>query len=264
MFSTLYSKTLYNLRWQLLGWGVGVGFIAFVTMAFYNSFNQDGIENVVNSVPDSLRSLIGSVEDFKTIPGYIGQQIFGPNGYIVAVAGSIIIAVSVSASEEDDKRLQTLVTLPLTRSAIFLHKWLAVLTSVVVLTALLVVGIFLGLLIVGHSADFHRVIDSAAAFFLMNSAFATITFGTAMFIGKKGISIGIAGGYAALSFLISSLAPSVDALKDVDKFSVLHYYNNPLIMQHGLDAGHILTLVGVIVVIAAISWVRFRQRNIGV
>jgi ABC-2 type transport system permease protein len=264
MFRSIYLKTLFNLRWQLLGWCLGIGFVAFITMVFYNSFNQSGIDSIVNSVPDSLKPLVGSIEDFKTIPGYIGQQVFGPNGYILAVAASILLAFTVSANEEDDKRLQTLITLPVTRSAIFCQKWLAVITAVAAICLAIVVAVYLGLLIVGHGADFERVMQSAFACFLMNAAFATIAFATAMFIGKKGLSIMIASGYTALSFIISSLAPSVSALKGVDTLSVLHYYNNPLIMQHGLTLNSVLVLGGIIVILATIGWARFRQRNIGV
>lgn len=264
MFNSIYLKTLYNLRWQMLGWGAAVGFVAFITMAAYNSFDQEGIDNIVNSVPDSLKALVGSVDDFKTIPGYIGQQIFGPNGYILAIAGAILIALSVSANEEDDKRLQTLITMPVTRSSIFCQKWLAVLTGMLVLTAALVASTYLGLLVAGHSADFARMMQSALAFFLMNGAFATIAFSVAMFIGKKGVSIAIAAGYTALSFVITSLAASVDSLKQVDKFSVLHYYNNPQIMSSGLNSSHLIILASIIVIVATISWIRFRQRSIGV
>lgn len=262
MFSSIYLKTLYNLRWQILGWSIGVGFVVFITMVFYNSFNQSGIDSIINSIPDSLKPLVGSVDDFKTIAGYVGQQIFGPNGYILAVAASIIFALSVSASEEDDRRLQTLISLPVTRSMVFCQKWLAVLTAIVAVTIAVVACTYLGLIVVGHSADVGRVMQSAFAFFLMNSAFATITFSAAMFTGKKGLSVIIGGGYAAFSFIISSLALSVDALKNIDKLSVLHYYNEPLVMEHGLKVSDVIILSGIILVVGFIAWLRFQLRNI--
>lgn len=265
MFSSIYLKTLFNLRWQLLGWGLGAGLMAFVTMAFYNSFSQSDVSGLLDSIPESLKPIVGSVDDLQSISGYIGQQIFGPNGYVIVLAGAIMIAISASASQEDDKRLQTLLTMPVTRTKVFLQKWLAVLTAAAVICAALIVGLYAGLFTSGNSADFVRVAESALACFLMISAFASVTFGAAMFTGKKGLTILIASGYAAASFIITSLAMSVsaDALKHIDLLSVLHYYNNPLVMQHGLDAGHALTLAGIIAIVAAVSWLRFRSRDIG-
>lgn len=240
-----------------------MGFVAFITMVFYNSFSQAGTTEFLNSVPDSLKSLVGSVDDFKTIPGYIGQQIFGPNGYLLAVVAAILIAFSVSASEEDDRRLQTLLTLPVTRSAVFCQKWMAVITAVGIMCAVFVASTYFGLLISGHSADFGRLMESTFAFFLLNTAFATIAFALALFTGRKSISILFATAYTGLSFVISSLAASVAGLKTIDQLSVLHYYNNPLVMQYGLKAEHILVLSGVTILVAAIAWWRFRVRNIG-
>ncbi|MDX2776135.1 ABC transporter permease subunit [Streptomyces caniscabiei] len=264
MLRSIYLKTLYNLRGQIFGWSLGVGFIAFITMVLYDSFDQAGIESIISSVPESLKPLVGSVEDFKTIPGFIGQQIFGPNGYILAVAAAILMALSVSANEEDDKRLQTLLTLPVTRSTVFFQKLLAVMTAVAIVALTLVACTYLGLLIVHHSVDFTRIMEATFAFFLMNAAFATIAFSAALFTGKKGTSVVIGGGYAALSFLITSLAPSVKELHDIDRLSILHYYNTPLVMQHGLKFDHIAVLVGIIIILATISWLRFRQRNVGI
>lgn len=263
MFRSIYLKTLYSLRFQLLGWSLGIGFVAFITMAFYNSFSQAGTTEFLNSVPDSLKSLVGSVDDFKTIPGYIGQQIFGPNGYILAIIAAVLMAITISANEEDDRRLQTLLTLPVTRSAVFCQKWLAVVTAIGFITVVFVLAIYAGLLAAGQSADFGRLIESSFAFFLMNTAFATIAFAVALFTGKKGLSILLATAYAGLCLIISSLAASIESLKAIDKLSVLHYYNNPLVMQHGLKVEHILVLSIIIIFISTLAWWRFRVRNIG-
>lgn len=262
MFSNVFTKTLYNLRWQLLGWSLGVGFIAFITMVFYNSFNQSGIDSIINSVPDSLKSLIGNVADFKTIPGYIGQQIFGPNIVILTIAMSVIIFVSISASEEDDGRLQSLLSLPVTRTAVYIQKLAAALLVIAIVCACIILGTLIALGIVHHSADMSRIYQSAFDCWVMNVGYGLVAYAAAMLTGKKGLTVAIAGGYAAISFVISSLAPAVKELKTVDRFSIFHYYNNPQIMQHGLDGKHLLMLAAIAVVLAAVGWFGFIRRNI--
>lgn len=262
MFRSIFTKSLYSLRWQLLGWGLAVAFAAFGTMAFYTSFNQSGIDSIVNSVPDSLKPLIGSVEDFKTIPGYVGQQIFGPNVVLLTIIMSVLLFVSVSVSEEDTGRLQTLLSMPVTRTSVFFQKWLAILCIIAAVCTCIVVGLTLGLLLVDKTADMQRVWLSALDAWLMTTAYGMVTYCAAMFTGKKGLTIAIGSGYAAISFFISSLAPSVDKLKTVDKFSIFHYYNNPLIMQHGLNMKHVGVLVAVIAILTFVGWLGFRQRNV--
>ena len=262
MFRSVFTKSLYSLRWQLLGWSLAVGLTAFITMALYNSFNQNGIEDIVNSMPESLKPLIGSVADFKTIPGYIGQQVFGPNIIILTIIMSVLLFVGISVNEEDDRRLQTLLSLPVTRTSVYFQKWLTVLVVIATVSVFIVLGLTLGLLVADKSADMQRVWLTALDAWLMNTAYGMVAYCIAALTGKKGLTIAIGSGYAALSFFVSSLAPAVDKLKDIDKFSIFHYYNQPQIMQHGLNGKHVVILLAVVIILTIVGWFGFTRRNI--
>lgn len=262
MFKSIFTKSLYSLRWQVLGWGLAVGLTAFITMALYNSFNQNGIEDIVNSMPESLKPLVGSVADFKTIPGYIGQQVFGPNIIILTIIMSVLLFVGISVNEEDSRRLQTLLSLPVTRTSVFFQKWLAVILVIAFVSACIVIGLVLGLLVADKTADMQRVWLTAFDAWIMNTAYGLVAYCIAMLTGKKGLTIAAASGYAALSFFVSSLAPAVDKLKDIDKLSIFHYYNQPQIMQHGLNGKHLAVLITVIAVLTIVGWLGFTRRNI--
>ena len=262
MFRSVFLKTLFNLRWQLLGWALSITFVSFITMVFFNSFNQDGIDQIVKSVPDSLKSLVGEVSDFKTIPGYIGQQIFGPNVVILTIAMSVIIFVGASAGEEDSRRLQSLLSLPVTRTSVYFQKWLALVLFVAIVCAGIVVGIYLALPLIDKSVSFQRILQSVFEAWLMTVAYGLVAYSVAMAFGKKGLTIAIASGYAALSFIISSLAPAVKELDIPDKLSIFHYYNNPQIMQHGINVHHVYILLGIIVLLTVVGWLGFIRRDI--
>lgn len=262
MFSTIFTKTLYTLRWQLLGWTIGIFFVTFITLAFFNSFNQNGIDAIVGSMPDSVKSIIGDVSVFKSLTGYIGQEVFGPNVVILTIAMAIIVCIGVSASEEDSRRMQSLLSLPVTRTSVYFQKWLTVLFLIAIVIAGIVAGIYTALPIIDKSVGFGHVLQSALECWLMNTAYGTIAYSVAMATGRKGLTIALASGYTALSFIISSLAPSVDKLDFVDRFSVFHYYNHPLTMQHGLDSQHISVLIVVIVILTFLGWLGFIRRDI--
>lgn len=262
MFRNIYLKSLYTLRWQLLGWLVGIAVMSFFTMVLYPSFSQTGIEDIVNSVPDSLKSLVGDVADFKTVPGYIGQQIFGPNLYIISLIMAILIFLGISASEEADGRMQSLLSFPVSRTRVYFQKWLAAITVVTVICASVVLAIWLALLVIDESADFERIWQSLLAFSLINIAYGVIVYAIAMLTGSRGLTLLFACGYAVASLFITSLAPAVDKLEIPDKFSLLHYYNNPQIMSDGLNEKHLLVIVAAIVVLTIIGWIGFLRRDV--
>lgn len=262
MFRNIFLKSLYTMRWQLLGWTAGIMFIVFFTMVLYPSFSQDGIEEIVGSVPDSLKSLVGDVVDFKTIPGYIGQQIFGPNLYIVSLIMSVLIFMGISASEESDGRMQSLLSFPVSRTKVYLHKWAAANVVVALITLSAVAALWPALLIINESADYSRAFESVLSLGLINIAYGMVAFAVAMATGSKGYAILIGSGYAVASLFITSLAPAVDKLETVDKFSLLHYYNNPQIMTNGLDGTNTLIIVATILVLTIIGWLGFLRRDV--
>lgn len=262
MFKTIFSKSLFTLRWQFFGWLLAIFGIVFFTMILYPSFSQDGIEGLVNSVPPELKSLIGEISDFKTIPGYIGQQIFGPNLYIISIIMSIMIFLGISASEEADGRLQTLLSYPVSRTQIYFHKLLAASLVVALISCSVFIGIQISLLLINETADVGRIWESIVGFTLINLVYGIIVFATAMLTGNKGKTILVASGYTVLSVFITSLAPAVEGLKHVEQFSLLHYYNNPQIMTNGLNGEHILILGGVGIVLIIIGWLGFIRRDV--
>lgn len=262
MRKSVYSKTLYGLRWQTLGWSLGIMFIVFITVSLFDSFTQTGFEEVVSSLPEQLRGLIGSADNYKSVAGYLAQQIFGLKVVMFLVIMSVLLHIFTSASEEDSGRLQTLLTLPVTRTKVYFQKWFAVLTVIAIVIACLVASLYAGLAVINKTADAQRIFESAANLWLACAAMGMVGYSIAMLTGKKALSIAIASGYALFCIIFSSLAPAVKELQDIDKLSLLHYYNNPQIMQNGLDGGHMAILGFILIVLALVGWFGFTRRSI--
>ncbi len=262
MFSTIFTKSLFTMRWQFVGWMLAIVAITFLTMVFYPAFSQDGIESLVKNVPPELKGLIGEIADFKTIPGYIGQQIFGPNLYIVSLVMSIMIFLGISASEESDGRLQTLLSYPVSRTRVFFHKLFAATVVVTLISFSVLVGIMIALLVINETADYVKVFESALAFSLINTVFGLIAFSVAMFTGSKAWSILVTSGYAVACLFITQLEPAVDALEIPNKFSLLNYYNNPQIMTNGLNGEHMLIVGSIAVILIVVGWIGFLRRDV--
>lgn len=264
MFKNIFSRSLYGLRWQLLGWAAAVFAIVLLTMAVYNALSQQGIEQIVGQTPDSLKSLIGTTADYTTIPGYIGQQIFGPNLVIFTIIMSVMLFLGVSSGKEDRGLTQTVLTLPVSRSNLYFQQWLSVVLITGLVCLAILPGLGLGLLIVGHTADWSRIALSTFDCWLMNLAYGLVGYCLAMATGKRGLSIAMAAGYATVSFIVTTLSPAVDWLRWPNKLSVFHYYNNPQIMTHGLNWLHVEVLLTAIIVLTLVGWFGFRLRDIRV
>jgi ABC-2 type transport system permease protein len=264
MLRNVWTKSIYERRWALLAWCLGIGATALLTMSFYPSFNQQGIDQIVNSVPDSLKSLIGSADSFKTIPGFIAQQIYGPQIPIFIIVMAIVLFNGVSGVEEERGTLQTLLAQPISRTSVYMQKILAVAMLLVVACLAIAIGVELGLLAIHEHAPTSRILQATFACWLMSLAYGMVAYAVAMGSGNKSLALGIASAYAFGSFVISSLAPAVSYLAAIDRLSIFHYYNAHPVMQHGLTWAHIAVLLCFNLIVGAVGLVRFTKRDIGV
>lgn len=264
MFKSILSKTLYEKRWMMLAWGLGMIFTAAITMALYPSFSQLGADEFVNSVPESLKSLIGSVESFKSIPGYVAQQIYGPQIPIMTIVLAVILYIGIGVGEEDRGTLQTLMAQPLTRTKIYLEKFYAGALVLTFVSITVGVGVLGGVIALGENISLMRLLQATLMLCLLNIAYGVVAYAIGMGTGKKGLAIGVSSAYAFLSFFISSLAPSVKALQPFEKLSVFYYYNTPQPVVVGLDWSNVLIMVGFIVVFLVAGLFGFLRRDIDV
>lgn len=264
MFKNVLVKTLYEKRWMMIAWGISMIALAALTMALYPSFSQLGADEFVNSVPESLRSLIGSVESFKSIPGYVAQQIYGPQIPIMTIILAVVLYIGIGVGEEDRGTLQTLMAQPITRSQIYLQKFYAGAIILSIVSVTVAIGVLGGVIGLGEEISLLRLLQATIMLCLLNIAYGVVAYAIGTGTGKKGLAIGVSSAYAFLSFFISSLAPSVKALQPFEKLSIFYWYNTPQPVVVGMDWSNVLIIVVFIVVFALVGLFGFLRRDIDV
>lgn len=260
MFKTILRKTLYEKRWMLLAWSIGIFAMTFFTVILFPNFRE--FDQLAEDLPESLRSLIGSAESYRTIAGYVGQQIYGPQIPIFTIIMSIVLFVGISAGDEDQGILQNLLSQPVSRVRVFMEKAGAAFIILGGACLAIVAGVLIPLFIINESMSFVRLLEATIAVWLVTIGFGAVAYGVAMATGKKGLAIGAASGYAFACFLVASLAPSVKLLRPVEKFSLFYYYDGAQVPVSGLDLVNVLAMAAFTAVLLAISLILFRRRDL--
>lgn len=262
MFKSIFIKTLHEKRWMMLFWCLGVAAMALITMTLYPSFKEGGFDQALQNLPKQLQALVGNIAENKTVPGYIGQQIFAFRIPLVTLVMGVILFSGLIAGDEKEGTLQTLLAQPVSRSRVFIEKFLAgMLTSFVICTGA-IIGILVALMIINERVNFTRLLQATVEVWLLSLVFGTIAFALGAITGKRSIASGVAGLFAFGSYLISSLATNVSSLDSLQKFIPFHYYNHPLTAISGLDTSNALVLTGIIVTMVLVSWIVFTRRDI--
>lgn len=259
----LIRKTLRDKRWVLVAWIAGVMALVMATVAFYPSFSQsDAFDQVAKSLPPQFQSILGDAASFKKLPNYLGQQIFDLRLPMFTIILAVVMAINLTATEEENGTLKTLQTLPISRTSVVLAKWVSLAIITAVVCAAVIPAVWLGVVAIGQSVDIGPVVNATLLLWLLTLGFASFTMMLGLGLGRKGLAVGIASLFAFYNIFLSTLAPSVDNLKDVYKVSLYYYYNNPKLVISGVDWKHVAILGAAALLFGLVGLLLYRRRDV--
>lgn len=262
MFS-LFTKTLYDKRSFIFGWGLGMAFIAFLMTVFYPAFHQDnGIGQLIESLPPAFQGLVGDLNNLKEMSTYLGSQLFDIRMPIFLSIFTIILASGLTTTEEEGGQMRTLAAMPISRVGILLSKWFSGVFISLVITLTTAAGIGFGLMVIGESLDIMVLVRLCSMMLLLTVAIFTIVFSIGLISGKKGITTGLGVVITVGSFLLTTFAQSVDWLAPYERFSLLHFFQAPEIAKGTIELGDVAIYGAIIAVFIVVAIITFRRRDL--
>lgn len=261
MFALLL-KTLRDKRFFILGWSLGVAFLGFAMTTFYTSFSGGQIDELLNSLPPALQGLVGNLQDWRELPGYIGSQVFDIRLPIFISILSILLAVGLTVGEEDKGSLRTLISLPISRFKIIGAKWLTIVIICGAASFATVLGVEIGTLVIHKTLDQQVLLRLGLFTWLMASALATIIFAVGLSTGKRALTTGIGIIVAIGSFLLSTFSVSVDWLKDYEWLSLFHYFPATDIAKGTVEWGNVVIYAALMAIFLMATFICFPRRDI--
>ena len=255
---SVYSKSLYQRRHMAAGWFIGITAIVLLTMSVYNSFSDGAIGDSLQSLPPALQKLAGDALSFKTIGGYIDQQIFALRVPVMLTILSIAVFVGLSGGEEEKGLVESQLALTISRTKLLFQKLATGLTVVVLASFGSLLGIRIGLWLIGRDYNVFNVMPYLLSCLLVAIGYGLVGFMVSSVSGRRGLALGAASGLAFLGFLINSMASSVSLFATLDHATLFHYYHT----AGGYHWASLALLAAVCLVLVGISWAVFSRRDI--
>jgi ABC-2 type transport system permease protein len=260
MLSTIFLKTLFEKRWMALWWTLSSVALTIFIVIFFPTL-KDSFGEAVKNMPESMRSLIGNVEDYQQLGGYLTVQVFQQMIFLPLILG-VILCTGLLAGDENEGTLQTLLTHPISRTKVYLHKLAASAVILWIVTFGFFVGSWIGSLLISEHVDLWRLLQATFMAWLVGMAVSLIGFALAAITGKRALSGSIAGAYAFVMYVITSLVATVAALKIPEYLSPFHYFNNPSPLKATFDYGDMFVLLIASVVFIVLGYALFVRRDI--
>lgn len=265
MLRSVFTKTIWERRWGMVGWILGGFAIAGVIVALYPIIRDSAdLIELIEQLPEQFIALAGiDPEIFTTGYGFLQAQMYSLLGPLLILILAIGFGSSATAAEESNGTADLLLATPVTRSQVVVDKSLAMVVLVAVLVLTFAVVLLIGNLVVDLQMSIWGVLGGNLGLLLLGLFFGSLAMMISAWSGKRVLGTGIAGGAAALTFLLDSFGPLVEGLGAIQPLLPFYWYSNGSPLLNGPTWWHLLLLGGA-VLFTGVGVALFRSRDIGV
>jgi ABC-2 type transport system permease protein len=258
---------LWQRRWSLLWWGVGVAALVGIDMLLYRSIKDETaqLSQVYDSLPTTVRVLFSDSGNFLTSVGYLSARVYYLLLPVLLSIFTIGLGANLIGRDEQQGTLELLLARPVSRGKLLLAKLAA---GALALGALGLVALITAWVCLRPSGfddvSYRGIAVTTLAALLLSGLFGMVAFAlTAFGRTARGAALGIASLFAFAGYIMASLESTVHWLRWPAKVLPYHYYQ-PSDLLAGVGS-HRWTFLGFVVVLAAlagVSWFSFRNRDI--
>lgn len=255
---------LWQRRWSIMWWSLGVTAFIAVNLAFYPSFKDQSeqLAEAMSQIPESAVSLFSDTGEFFSPVGYLSSQVF----YIMLPLLLGILAISLGSSligkEEKEGTIELLLSRSISRKNLIVSKagaGLVITLAIGLVATIVTVGLAR---IVELDVASMRIVAASLVCILLAISFGSIAFLISSFGRARIASVGIATLYALGGYIIASLIDVASWLKWPAKLFPFDYYQPAAIMNGTYNWLNLLFFVALIGISLTVSWIVFRKRDI--
>ncbi len=256
---TIVRKTLLDLRWQVVGWGLGLAALAAMLVLIYPAISAqfEGVE---------MENIgFGEIQDLSDPRQFFQVEFFTWSPVLMTIF-AIIAGGALLAGEEGAGTLELLLSQPLARRRLFLGKLAGVAVAVVGVLALAGLGFLLTAPFVDLKGAVAAGELAVAPFSLLPFAWfalaATVLAATLTPTRGRAAALMTAGAFVAYALNIAAdLVTSLDWLRF---FTPYYYSDAQRVLTEGTVWWHQAALLAAALVCAALALAVFERREIGV
>lgn len=261
----LFLQELRFRRIAIIGWGLGLCFFPVVYVGLYPSFADQmaGFQEILDlAFYQAMGISMGSFEDYmaSTVTNLVPLILC-----IFAVANG----TGTLAGEEDEGRLELIVTLPTPRWQIVAVKAAALVLALLIILSIVAAGAALTLQVISSQID-TNVTPKNVFFSLLGALPLVLAVGMiSLFLGAFSPSRRVASVISAVVVLVSylgnNLSGLIESLEKIGPLFLFHYYKaTGEALKKGQSFENLLALSIITLVAFGLAMFFFQRRNITV
>ncbi|MER5267140.1 ABC transporter permease subunit [Actinosynnema sp. NPDC002837] len=257
MAAELIGKTLRDNRGSALGWGAVLVASVGLQLAVYPAVRnaRADLDQLLDAYPEAFKALFGVQGSFTSGVGYVQAEVFGFLAPLVLLGVVIGQAARATAAEERAGTLDLLLANPVSRTRVLADKALAIVVSLLAVTAALAAVLVVGGRMAGLDVPVPGLMAACAASAVVALPFGALALLVGATTGRPGWAVAVPVGVALPAFLLDALSALSDDLRPWRVLSPFHHagIDDALAGHPGWGGIAVLLLVTAVLMGAAIA-----------
>jgi ABC-2 type transport system permease protein len=251
----LANSFSYSLRAMLPGaiiWGVSISLYVGFIMAVFKDIRNEIFELLNTS---ELYKSFG-FSGFTDNASLLGLMLF--TFLVLIVAAYAVTQISNWTSEENDGKLELVLSTPVPRWQLLLGRYLATIVMSAFMLGIIALTYWLGAIFGGIELNFAKSFDSFFGMWVICVIIASAGYVWAAF--QPGLAVTIIGSLVMVSYIVQLFAKILNLPNWLVAASIFTQYGEP--MRTGLNWTAQLVMLGIAAVLVAVATYRFSNRDI--
>ncbi|MGB0098057.1 MAG: ABC transporter permease subunit [Solirubrobacteraceae bacterium] len=249
MTAEIARYDLYIRRRSTLWYVIGMALYMLVIVALYPSFKHSTELNKLTQGNSPLAALFGASGTLTSPAGWMTVNAYANFLPLIMLMLTIGYGASAIAGQNEDGTLGLLVVLPLARQRLLAGKAATMIVQALLLDLAVAACVYVGRAFQVTLDPWHLATATLAVLLLgIDLGLIALALGAAT--DSRGSAIGITSAFAALCYLISSLAPVVHWIHPLRYASLFYWAVGNQQLTNGAGPGSFAVLLGVAIAAA--------------
>lgn len=260
----LFIHALTRSRGTILGWGLSLAVLGAYLMSFYDTLaeQQASLNQLLSNYPPELMAFFGDMTQMFTPEGYLTVEFFSYMPLILGIF-AVLAGSGLLVGDEENGLLDLLLAHPVSRTAFFTGRLLALIATQLGILGLAWGGLVVGLRWSSIEIAPAELLRPFLGLFAVLSLFGSLALALSLLLPSRRLAATTAGLGLVASFFVTSLARVNEDLETLAKFSPLNYYQSGAAIR-ALNGEWLGGLLAVAALFTLIAWWRFERRDIRV
>lgn len=263
MLRSPFTKWLWDSRRSALGWVVAVVAVGGMYAAFWPSMDNPTMREAIESYPESIMKVMNFTD--LTAAGYLSATVFGMVVATLLVVHGVMAGTRLVAGDEEAGTLDLVLAHPVGRARVAVQRFAAYAVSVLaIVVGLLLVVEMLDVLVGFAGVGFGGLAAISLHLLCFGVFFGAVAYAVGAATGRRSLAIGTGSGLAVFGFAANGVLPQVSGLEWTQNLSAYYWLTGESPIVAGVQWGHLLTMVVLVVVLVAGGTWGFTRRDIAV